>query len=323
MRTIFKRIIKLGILFVILFLFVNYGLNNISEFEEIFKMFVSNSYVVLVLFVISLFSLFMNGFILNVLVLPFNIKLKPREYFGLSVVSNLYNLIFPFKGGSIIRAIYLKKNYSFSYSNFLSTLYAIYVLMFLVGSFVGLLSIVLIRIFYDIPTLNKVLYIILPLFLFTFGLIRFFPKFKESDNELFNKFIKILNGWHIIKDNKRIIYTTLIILFLQFIFGAVSIRLAYHAIGIDVPFLKALFITTMEFLSIIISLTPGNLGISESVNIFSAKILGIGLTEAIAVAVLVRLINTILVLLLGPVFSWFLLKGVNHPRLISKVNLYR
>ena len=51
--------------------------------------------------------------------------------------------------------------------------------------------------------------------------------------------------------------------------------LQFKVFGINIPVISALFITSITSLSILISITPANLGIQELITVFSALTLGI------------------------------------------------
>ena len=136
----------------------------------------------------------------------FNLRLKFKEWFGLGIITNFYNFITPFRGGMAARAVYLKKKHGFAIIHFLATLSAIYIIIFFVGSLAGLISMLLIWHYYNLFTLSLFL-LFLSILLFLLGIIIFSPKLPESRNKWLNRFIKVINGWRLIKDNKKTIFT--------------------------------------------------------------------------------------------------------------------
>jgi len=67
------------------------------------------------------------------------------------------------------------------------------------------------------------------------------------------------------------VFTTAVNLFNSISFKRLSVIISYHIIGIDITFFKALFIASISSISILIAITPGNLGIGDAIGIFSAK----------------------------------------------------
>jgi uncharacterized protein (TIRG00374 family) len=302
-----KKIISIIVLFLIIAFFIRYIINNLSDFKKLLTFGTSNPLLLIIISIIIIINLFLNGLLLKSLMKPFNIKLKLFEAFGLSTITNFYNLITPFRGGAGVRAIYLKKKHDFPYVHFLATLSAIYVIIFLVGSLAGLLSMLLIWLNYGI--FNKLVFLVfLAFFLFLLPIIIFSPRLPESKNKWFNRFIKVINGWHLIKKNRGTIIKIIMISILQLIFNSLIVKLSYSVFNIDISLIKAMFLSTITLLSALIAITPGNLGIGDAINVFSAQIIGVGLTGAIAATILRRIINLVVIFILGPIFSYILIK---------------
>lgn len=317
MKPPHKTLISISILITIVALFLYYIYNHISDFKTIFSLaFTFKTFFLLFIFVIiSISNIFSNGLLLDILTSAFGIKLKLRESFGLAMITRFYNTITPAHGGMGVRAIYLKKKHEFPYVHFLATLSAIYVIIFLIGSFVGLLSIFFIWLYYGL--FNWIIfYLFLVIFVVLSCAIIFSPKLPEAKNKWLNRFIKVINGWHLIKDNKKIIFVTALISLIQLVLGAVNFMILYSIFDIQLSFFKALFIASIGSIAILVSITPGNLGIGDAINIFSAAIIGVGLTEAVAATILGRAINLLIIFILGPIFSYILLK--HKPKLIKE-----
>jgi uncharacterized protein (TIRG00374 family) len=295
-----KNIISGIVLILIITYLIYYINNNLQNFKQLT---LTNPLYFMPLVILFLIAIYSNGLILKTLMKPFQIKLKNNEAFGLAIITNFYNLITPFRGGSAVRAIYLKKKHDFPYVNFLATLSAIYILIFLVSSIIGIFSMLTLQ--------EKNIPILMALSIFTIfllSIIIFSPRIKENDNKWLNRFIKVINGWHLIKNNKKIIIITIIISLIQVFLTALNNLIIYQIFGIQITLAKALFIAAIANLSIIIAITPGNLGIGDAINIFTANIIGIPLTEAIAATILLRAINLAVIFILGPIYSYKLIK---------------
>jgi len=293
-----------GIVLVLIISYLTYYIkNNLHNFKQLT---LTNPLYLIPLVIIFFLFVYSNGIILKTLMRPFQIKLKNNEAFGLAIVTNFYNLLTPFRGGAAARAIYLKKKHDFPYVHFLATLSAIYILIFLVSSLTGIFSMLTLQ--------EKSIPILIALSIFTIfllSIIIFSPKIKENKNKWLNRFIKVINGWHLIKNNKKIITITILISLIQVFLIALNNLIAYQIFGIEITLAKALFIAAIANLSIIIAITPGNLGIGDAINIFTANIIGIPLTEAIAATILLRAVNLAIIFILGPIYSYKLIKRKN------------
>jgi len=295
-----KKIVGTTLLIAILYLLFKYILKNLNDFQNLQM---NNPETILLMALVLLISFFVTSVLHINLLKPFRIKLNKNEAFGLAIITNFYNLITPLRGGAAARAIYLKKKHDFPYVHFLATLSAIYILIFLVSSLTGIFSML---------TLTEKNYpILLVLSIFTISLLSiiiFSPRIKENGNKWLDRFIKVINGWHLIKNNKKIIIITIIISLVQVFLAAINNLIVYQIFNIEISLAMALFIASIGNLSIIISLTPGNLGIGDAISVFIANIIGIPLTEAIAANILLRTVNLAVILILGPIYSYKLIK---------------
>src|SRR3989344_4721531 len=195
MKQLTKRIISLLILIIILFFFALYIKNHLSDFKQLT---IVNQIYLLPLFILSFIPSINNGLVIKYLLEPFKIKMNFKEWFGLSVVTSFYNMITPFRGGAISRAVYLKNKYNFSYTNFLATLSGIYVINFLIATFLGLLS--LVYLYYTRGIFNPIVtFILLFFFIPLLIIILLSPNFPETKSNFLNKFISVLNGWNLIR----------------------------------------------------------------------------------------------------------------------------
>lgn len=302
-----KKILLISILAIIIFFFIYYIGKHLSDFKQLASVGLANIWLVLVAGVILFINLALNGYILDVLMHSFGLKLKLKEWFGLAMITNFYNYITPFRGGMIARAVYLKKKHKVPYVHFLATLGAVYIIIFLVGSIAGMLSMFFIWKYTGL--FNKLIFFLfLAIFLVLLAVIIFSPKFHEKKNKWLNRIIKVINGWHLIKNNKKVVFSTLTISLIQLSLGAISNIILYLIFGVHIGFFMALFLAAISSIAILVSITPGNLGIGDAINVFSAAVIGIGLTSAVAATILGRAINLLIIFILGPIFSYVLLK---------------
>ena len=137
-----KRIIGIVLLIVILGLFLYYFKLNISDFREIR---IVNFNYIIYLFLASSSAFLFLGWINKYHLIPFDIKLSFKEWFGLAAITSFYNVITPFRGGLAARAAYLKRKRGLNYSHFLSSLAALGVMMFIAPCVIGIITLLLLR----------------------------------------------------------------------------------------------------------------------------------------------------------------------------------
>ncbi|MBP8591204.1 flippase-like domain-containing protein [Candidatus Shapirobacteria bacterium] len=295
-----KSFSKKIILLITMVLFFIYIFINFDDFKQIR---IYNFWLFLPLLVSSVLLLITNGIVLREVVLPFGIKLSAKEWFGLSVITATGNLLTPFQGGTITRAFYLNSRHKLSYSNFLSALSGIYIIVFWLNSLVALISILLVNYFY--AAFNWLVFItFLIIFLTLSFVIVFSPKIKRTFKlEILNKIVRVVNGWLVIKKNKRSVLFVALISFINVLLISVSSFLEFRAIGVEISFIKSLFVSIVSALSLFISLTPGSIGVREAFMAFTSNVVGVSSTKAITVSILDRIVSLIPLLFLAPVFS--------------------
>lgn len=301
-----KKLLSIATLLIILTLFIYYISKNLSDFKSIKLV---NPLYILISIILFIISYYLIGVVTKVLLEPFKIPMSGMEAFKLSIVTGFYNLITPFRGGMAVRAIYLKKKHKFSYTNFLATLAASYILIFLVASALGILSIALIHQTTGLFSW-QLLIVFTAIFLPLLFIIVFSPKFPQAKNIWLNRIVGIANGWHLIKNNNKVIYATTIRTFIQLILGAFSTYYLFRVFGIQTPFLSCLFLSSIGNISLLVGITPANLGVQEAIQVFSGITVGITPAQTLAAAILGRIISFLVLGILGPIFSYQLMKGM-------------
>ncbi len=223
------------------------------------------------------------------------------------------------RGGAVIRSVYLKKKFEFSYEHFVSTLYGYYIIVFLVNAFVGLVSLIVITIKYDVVSI--------PLYLFFGGLfvsmlvlsfIKFpVKKIKGSKNKIVDKVLSIirniLDGWNMIVENKRLLVSLILITLIAFVVGVGLFYIEFKALGIDVTVIKVLLYNCLSGVSLLVSITPGSLGIREGIFSITSDILGINNEQIMQLALLDR--GVMLSCLVGLFVGLWALMGIIKRKL--------
>jgi uncharacterized membrane protein YbhN (UPF0104 family) len=89
-----------------------------------------------------------------------------------------------------------------------------------------------------------------------------------------------------------------------------SFHLAWQTVGIDTNYLDSIFVGTLTMPSELVRITPAGLGVLELITGLSAELVGIGTSEGIVAAFIVRVASLSIVLLLGPLFSYKIMGGL-------------
>lgn len=300
--------IKIVVTIGILGFFIYYFINNKEDLLKVLSV-----QPLLLLGILLFYSIifYLNGIFIKVILKSFNKKIPILESFYVSIISSLGNYFLPMRGGAVIRSVYLKKKFEFPYEHFVSTLYGYYIIVFLVNAFVGLVSLIVITIKYGVVSI--------PLYLFFGGLfvsmlvlsfIKFpVKKIKGSKNKILDKVLSIirniLDGWNMIVENKRLLVSLILITLIAFVVGVGLFYIEFKALGIDVTAIKVLLYNCLSGVSLLVSITPGSLGIREGIFSITSDILGINNEQIMQLALLDRGVMLLCLVGLGVVL-WVL-----------------
>lgn len=249
-----------------------------------------------------------------------NIRMGASESFQLSIITGFYNVITPFRGGMAVRAVYLKKHYAFSYTDFLATTAATYIITFLIAGLVGLVTTALL--YARAHTYSALLGVVFAITTAGMVVLMLLPKLQEPKHRWLSKLVRVVNGWHIVRRHPRVVLSITLLTAAQLVIGAVMLLLQFRVFGVPVDLTQALFLASIGSLGILIAITPAGLGISEAITVFSALTIGITPAQSLAAAILGRLVSVVVLFILGPIFTYTLLhrspralrRELNRPR---------
>lgn len=245
------------------------------------------------------------GLFNKVLMQDFDVPLNFREWYGLSIVSNLWNYILPLQGGAGVRAIYLKKAHNFTISKFFGTMFALYFISFFVNSFMGLICILYIYI--RDHYLNLIVFsFFFAVFVSISTIILFSPQVREFNNRALRKISEVVNAWYAIRTNSKLVTSLILIILAHAAVELLTVYYSFSAYDIHLSLYKCLLISTLLAFSVLIKLTPGSIGITEGIMVFGAKIFNITPAQSLLAAGLIRITNLCWIFSLGLIFSYVL-----------------
>lgn len=258
----------------------------------------------MLLILVSVASLAANGLYLRIFARKFNIRLKWKEWFGLASVTAMGNYLTPFSGGLVARAAYLKQRYDFPYAHFLAMLAANYLLAFAVISITGIIA-VLTRTGTESHSWPVLLFFLATLS--TLLLVSSLPPMVAGkQHRLLRLFQPALEGFDIIRRD-RVLWGKLIALtFFNVAAGGLLFFVVFTSIGFVVPFTVALLIYLLTSFTLLINITPGNLGVQEAAASLAAAVLGAGADAGLLASLIVRSVAILAAFTLGPIFSYLL-----------------
>lgn len=301
------RIVRLVAGGVFLVFIVRFVFSHVEEFKGLLQV-KPTQFLILTLVIFS--THITNGLRLNVLTRIFSIELRTREWFGLAMVNTLGNYLF-FKTGTATKAVYLKKRHNFSYTRFVMTMGVSNFVVIFVLSLFGMASIIGIGVVYG--RFNPML---LAFFSTLAGGIASVVVLSTriaaaggGGGRARRLFIEAVRAWRqIVADRKRLAMLVCIDTWMTISF-ALRMYFCFRFLGYDLsPWLCLLIAPLIEF-SAILSLTPADIGVRETIIGLVAAWLGSGFADGVVAASLDRTVALLWTVILGVVFGWILSRG--------------
>lgn len=296
-----RKYISIGVLLFLTTLIFTYLYEQPELLDSLRNITVGN--IILLIFTrLGLFTV--NGLYLREFSRKFDVDLVFQEWFGLATVTTMGNYVFPFSGGLIARAAYLKKQHKLSYAHFTTLLISNYLVMFWLVGAAGLISLALLKQnwqqYWPIALLFGSV-------MLGISLVFVFPKTQLPWNNRFTQFFNTLfESWFALKQDYNLLFRLILLTICIILINGISFWLAYKALDLTIPFLTAILLGLVASFSIFINLTPGNLGVQEALVSLSAELLGSSAGEGLLAVLVIRAVTMICAFTLGPFFSYLL-----------------
>lgn len=220
----------------------------------------------------------------------------------LSAVGNFFGSVV---GGIGVRALYLKKYHGLPYSKFTSTLIGYYLLMFMFNSLLAVGSLLLLA---RTQQTGYLLAFFAVWFAVFFGLafvrlparqkLAFLTKNKVG-RLIYKALYDIEEGWRVLLSNKRLLAKMAGLSLMSLVAIYFTSLVEFYALGIDVSWAALGLYTALVQVAMLLSITPGAIGIREAILVIIATTMGITGQEIIQVAIIDRGVHF---LLLGVLF---------------------
>lgn len=256
MKNFFKIIFLISIVSVIIF-FIDFKL-LIKILKNI------DLRIIYLILALTIAYLFVESLIFKKIVSTQKLYINKKVSFFLTSQTYLFNMIFPLTGMTW-RAIYLKKNFNFSYNNYLKFVLQFLILEIGISFFILLL---LYQIFYLEYLDTSIIYLInLSIFVFFSILAKRVYKKTFQNQKFFETMFLVL----------------ILILIYFLLFYSIFLSLNLNLI------LESLLLSLILGISNYVSIAPGTYGIFEGVAIFFSYFIDILKEEALIIALITRI----------------------------------
>lgn len=297
LKNLLSLIATIGLIFFI----ARYVQLNLSKFHDVSNL--SLKYLIIIFFLVFT-NFLLTGFLLKKVMFEFGTKLKFKEWFGLTMVTALGNIVLPF-GGLGFRAAYLKKIHNFDYTYLVSTTATILVIEFIVFTLGGVIGLIYLRytLGYWILTLAYLFFIILAISAYFLIFSPHLPKYK---NKWVEKFDNIFKSFYELKKNRRLMFNILMVSVGQFIIISLMFYFSFQAFNFHISIFSSFIPACISDYSMFIRILPASFGLYEGAIIYSAKIFNLTFAQGLLVAATIRLISIIQICSFGLFFFYIL-----------------
>ena len=288
---VIKKALKYLIPLLVIGLFAWYIVDNWESFAEIS---LSNPWLIIVTIPVVILSIYSSGAINELFIEPHGVKVTRKELFGLASVTRFTNQFTPSYVGASFRGVYFKKKYNVSYTKFSSSFAVSNILQLLISGVVAVAAYAVLKFsdfqFQEMAAIGITIVVLIsvmfmPLRLISKTLKRLYKKFPYKPLErlsvLPDEFAKV-------RSHRGVLPRAIGWMLTMILSSGALIWLLYGSVGVSVSPLAALFIGALGSWGLVLSITPGGLGVREGIMAFSAHLLGIDITTTVVVALLQR-----------------------------------
>lgn len=286
-----KKLVRGIVLFAVYIFIFWYLLKYISNNAEIMER-ISNapiSYVIAGLFC-SCVSIIFTGVMDVTCANVYGVKVRYGESIGLTYIASAVNLVLPLQMGSIVKAVYLKKKLTLTYSKYISIVSGTAIINLLI-TFVQL--IVCLTVAAVQWSLNTI-YMWVLAGIFFVAIMGFAAAIRFQDIILrilpFKTIsVPIMSGFFELLENKRAVLLVTANLAFCSILGGLRFYFIFAALGYSEMLLNGMLYYGLYSASTIMPILPGNIGISEAIVGITNQIVSNNASAGIAVVLVNRI----------------------------------
>lgn len=231
--------------------------------------------------------------------LVFGLNLRSQEWIGLTAVNTMANYSLPARTGLVVRAGYLARVHDMSFSRYAALAAASLGLMLFIAAAGGLL--VSLAVLDGAALAKAAIFFLSVLGALAAGTIG--VKLISVLARLSQRVTRFVEGFRrgmaaVAQGGAKSIWFV-VWTFAVFLIQSARLAVAFGATGIEITLAEAVIIAAAGALAIIVSITPGGLGIKEGTIAFVATLVGIGVPDALLAALIDRAAEVLVTFVAG------------------------
>ena len=115
---------------------------------------------------------------------------------------------------------------------------------------------------------------------------------------------RLSQAWRQLSTSRTLLGRLLILHLLGMVLRAVRLQVAFWSMDVSVSFLDVFVVSLLADLMFFVSFTPNGLGFRETAIVYGARVTGATVAEALAAAILDRLVTTATVIVAAQISLW-------------------
>lgn len=301
-----KRLLNTATLLILVAVFTWYIKGNWAKFQELS---LANPVLLVPVAIVGLFNVYSLGVLLDLTIRPHGIRLSRNEVFGLSALTRFGNYVSPGYLGAVIRAVYLKRKYSMTYTKFSSSLVVSSMLQFIMS---GILVLLIYALRADsLVNSGPILVIVLAMALFVLlffmplgKIIKFIKRLESKHNsKVLERLADALKQYGTVRSHPGLFYDMTLWVTATIASSSLILFLLYRVLGTSVEVLPVIFIMAIGGWTIIFSITPAGIGVREGLMALAAQLMGVSIPATLAAAIILRLVTFTTVSILSAYYA--------------------
>lgn len=247
------------------------------------------------------------GFKTKKIIEVFKIKLSFLEWFGMTAVNNFYNYIAP-KSGTILAGVYFKNKHEFNYHKYVSMLITVFTITILTSGVLG--AAVTLYTSRSLHAGSFILVILFGLMIIAPGIVLLMPRIRFPHTHYFRKVNECLEGWHLLRRQKRLLFILALMDFCIIILTAVRYYIIFRMFSVPASLATCIILSPFNIIIHVAAIIPGAYGIKEAAIGLLSQLTNIGFASGALATLSDRIVGMAVSFVLGPIFSFLLLKRV-------------
>lgn len=285
-----KKLLSPVLTVVVIAAFIIYFINNREAFRTLFDINVFSAVLIGLLYIVTII---ISGLFTKYQLVPFKVNISGYEAFYTSILTYLGNFFTPARGGAGIRAVYLKKRFKLTYTNFLSTFLVTFIFLFGTSSLITLAVLVYMHL-----TEKKYSVLLYGLFsgLALFSVSAYFFRiplkikdhFKTSKNKVIRRILLFFEGWETATKNKGNLFKMALTNIIGFLISVFIFYQEIRSLNFSTGFEAAFILGALNAVSFILSVTPASLGTREVLLLAFSSMIGLSSENIMEISLLDR-----------------------------------